>query len=180
MFRSQIGGARVGSGKFFFPIDKPLASAIADRFLAAREDERRAAMLFRAVDLGNFNFFLADDPFPNTHVALNPRIFRERWNLITEKCRPLDVLLSRHTTDLISSFISVFDDGSWSHMSIYLGNGLVAESEPGHGAHIEPLGKYNDPVYRLALLRHHNPFQSFEKYGWRRQFTCLQAKIAVE
>ena len=64
-----------------------------------------------------------------------------------------DVILTFNNDNLFSQFIADVTDSDWSHASIYLGNGMIAESTA-LGAHISPLSNYFTGKHNIAIQRH--------------------------
>jgi hypothetical protein len=129
-------------------LDRALSTIVA----RSRVDLRRATLLFNALDKCNLGLLVGEDPFPQTQNPLEESDFWSSWDFITSEILPGDRLFSRDTRDGISSVIANIDEGSWSHVSTYIGDGLLHEIEPPR-SNIVQLRLYANPTYRLALFR---------------------------
>jgi hypothetical protein len=137
---------------FVFPKENSLRTAVKTAIQGASRHKRRAMMYFNALDRGNVQLVVGDDPFPDTSKSLGSEIFSHKWTRILDAIKPGDILFSRDTQHRLSTLIANLDGGSWSHCAPYIGDGLLDEVEL-KGQEPIPLQNYGFSNYRLALLR---------------------------
>jgi uncharacterized protein YycO len=64
-----------------------------------------------------------------------------------------DVILTHNTENPLSIFIADITNSKYSHVVMYVGNGLIAESSV-YGTVIVPLEKYFKGKHDIAIMRH--------------------------
>jgi hypothetical protein len=99
-----------------------------------------------------------DSPFwddPIKMPILRP-ITPEEHKLLWDELKPAlelgDTIFTLNTKNPISRLIAYLDQGSWSHLGIYTGNGRIFESIPS-GTVERSIEVYRDPRYRLGIYR---------------------------
>jgi hypothetical protein len=140
------------SGRLLNIADPALKAVVLDRMMAASENWRKASMWFAALDRGNVDLLVGEDPLPDTRFPLGDAEFQQRW----EQLRPMleigDILWSRDTADRVSTVIARFDRGSWSHVAYCVGNGSFLEVDWPR-SYLGDAEHYANSRFRLALLR---------------------------
>ena len=90
------------------------------------------------------------------HLPLLPPIsleeVRNQWELLASNLQPCDYVAVFDTQSTISRLIAKFDQGPWSHVGIYLGDGKVCEAITS-GVTQREIDVYRSPRYRVGIYR---------------------------
>ncbi len=78
--------------------------------------------------------------------------FENKWRTIETVIRPGDMVFT-FNKGFVSKIIARLDNGSWSHVGIYVGGGLVCEAITS-GVTKSPLKKYKENDVRIGIYRH--------------------------
>jgi hypothetical protein len=78
--------------------------------------------------------------------------FEQRWEQLLLLVRPTDLIMVIDTSSFISRAIAAVDQGVWSHVGGYVGNGNIIEANLA-GVVERPLTVYRSQRYRIGLYR---------------------------
>ncbi len=84
---------------------------------------------------------------PITHVE-----HEARWSVLMNMLRKGDSIYTLDTHSVLSRVIKYLDQGTWSHVGIYTGNGLMTEAIAS-GVVERSIEAYHHPRYRLGIYR---------------------------
>jgi hypothetical protein len=99
-----------------------------------------------------------DDAFFESPVRLpilqpiSPGEFEKKWEQLLILVRPTDQIMVTDTSSLLSRAIASLDQGVWSHVGGYVGDGKIIEAILS-GVVERPLNVYRSPQYRIGLYR---------------------------
>lgn len=102
------------------------------RLMSGRINDPRAfwAALF-ALFFGNYRFF--EVPIlPISGCSLENQL---KYSDFVDQLKKNDIIASRNPKKFVSNLIANLDNGYWSHVAMYLGDGKVIESSPFSGVH---------------------------------------------
>ena len=142
--------------------DKILAYPIADRALKKRiigyfQLNKKNAHLIK-LGITSFmsptKYIIFDNPniMPYVKDPLSPEVHNKSWKRIIPKLEIADSIFSFNTKSLISRLITSIDIGSWSHVGIYLGDGMISEAVAS-GVMNRDIDIYNKHHIRLGVYR---------------------------
>jgi hypothetical protein len=100
----------------------------------------------------------ANSPFWNNPVKLpiltpiNPAEHEARWSRIPGILQKGDGIFTLDTKSIASRLISYLDQGTWSHVGTYVGNGQIVEANT-LGVVERSIEAYHDTRYRLGVYR---------------------------
>jgi len=146
-----------------FSIDSTRESENVEAFFT--KNKLNSNLFFRGVKelhSGDLSFFQRPIRLPLLE-PLPPHEYEERWQQFIAKLVPGDLLFAYNTKNLISRVIKLVDNGTWSHVALCTGHGLVCESGKA-GVLERGVEAYHSPSYRLGIYRPNNmPPETREK-----------------
>lgn len=83
---------------------------------------------------------------------LSKNEYEKRWDKIESEARPGDLLFTFDSKSTMSKLIARFDNGSWSHVGIYMGSGKLSEAITS-GVTIRNISEYKKPYIHVGLYR---------------------------
>jgi len=78
--------------------------------------------------------------------------FYKRWNTLMDILQRGDFVFTADSASRISRLICWGDQGPWSHVAMYIGDGIVHEAIPPRVSE-RPIDVYRNPRFRLGLYR---------------------------
>jgi hypothetical protein len=85
--------------------------------------------------------------------AISPLMREERWLQLQSTLQPGDQITTLDTLSFVSRMIAYVDQGTWSHIGAYSGDGAVIEAISA-GVVERPIEVYHDFRYRIGVYRH--------------------------
>jgi hypothetical protein len=76
----------------------------------------------------------------------------KRWNKVPKELQRGDAIFTVDTQSISSRLITYLDQGTWSHVGIYTGEGRISEAITS-GVTERSIENYHDPRYRLGIYR---------------------------
>ncbi|RJX35488.1 MAG: hypothetical protein C4525_03670 [Desulfarculus sp.] len=89
---------------------------------------------------------------PKLNKIVDQDDFIKKWNLLKSNLKPVDLLLIYDTSSIVSWLIKTIDNGIWSHVAGYTGDGTVWEAISS-GAVERPLEVYKNSKYHIGVYR---------------------------
>jgi Permuted papain-like amidase enzyme, YaeF/YiiX, C92 family len=84
---------------------------------------------------------------------ITPAEHETRWNTLLNAFQKGDMIFTFDTESIVSRFIAYLDQGTWSHVGTYTGEGRISEAITS-GAVERSIEAYHHPRYRLGIYRH--------------------------
>ncbi len=97
-----------------------------------------------------------DDPLlmPKYKHNIDEQYFTEKWRIIGQKLKPADLIFTYDSSSILSKIIKFMDNGLWSHVANYTGDGTVCEAISPRTTE-RPLSVYKQMNYRIGVYRWH-------------------------
>lgn len=95
-----------------------------------------------------------DNPnlMPDVRNGLSSNELQQGWERVYPKIKPIDSIFIFNTKSIISKTISKVDNGSWSHVGTYLGEGKIIEAVTS-GTRIADICIYKENHIRMGVYR---------------------------
>lgn len=81
--------------------------------------------------------------------------FERKWNSIEANAEEGDMVFTYNQSNFVSRLIAKLDNGSWSHVGVYIGNGYICEAVTS-GVTKRAITTYKNSNIRIGLYRHKN------------------------
>jgi permuted papain-like amidase YaeF/Yiix C92 family enzyme len=93
---------------------------------------------------------------------ITPAEHEKRWNTVLPTLQRGDSVFTLDTKSIVSRLITYLDQGTWSHVGTYAGEGRVIEAITS-GVTERSIQAYHHPRYRLGVYRHGGSAEQIEK-----------------
>jgi hypothetical protein len=131
----------------------PSHQACSRRFFSKHAASQRMTNLgLSALSIGNLEALQARVLFPDTSSPCSSKVYNRRLSRLRREAALGDAVFVRDTTSLVSSAIAKIDAGSWSHVTIYLHDGWILDTQT-EGTSLRRLEEYAKPSVRMGLYR---------------------------
>ena len=97
------------------------------------------------------NFFDAPIKLPLPEHRSDAQFYK-RWDTLMDVLQRGDFVFTADSESRISRLICRWDQGPWSHVATYIGDGIVHEAIPPRVSE-RPIDVYRNPRYRLGVYR---------------------------
>jgi len=152
--------------QIFRPRDRELLPRITNYFDRHAQRGRMIELGFQALLRGNMAPFRSE-MFPS--LDSSARSSSHSWDHLVSQLRSGDLLLTRNKRSKASSLIASIDDGVWSHVAYYIGNGELFEFNT-DACGVKRIDRYADSQFAVAAYRSFLPLEDWEAESQRAAF----------
>ena len=93
------------------------------------------------------------DLLPEAIIYKSDEEYEKHWEEFIAHLKVGDTIATFDKHSFTSKIIAEIDDGIWSHVGTYAGNGLINEAIPKHGVTKTKIDAYHNQRYRLGIYR---------------------------
>ena len=133
-----------------------------NRVLAYFNNHRGHYRLFltglRALQVGNLFLFDTPSPMPSARTFHSYKDFESSWDTLELSAQVGDAIFTFDRRSTISRIIAWIDQGAWSHVAVYVGDGLIQEAVAA-GVVRRELRTYRDARFHVGLYRFYQPIR---------------------
>ncbi|MCX5819731.1 MAG: hypothetical protein NT047_07455 [Deltaproteobacteria bacterium] len=94
--------------------------------------------------------FDCNEIMPKFNSTKNSTEYEKAWDILIQKAKVGDAFFTFNTKSIISKLIARLDKGTWSHVAIYQGNGMITEAIS-RGTVLSNICEYKKPYYHVGL-----------------------------